>query len=61
MQIQGMVGDRKFSAFVQEALAEKLQRERIEGWLKEREAERGGKPLGQEAILFAERAWRNRK
>lgn len=35
-----------------------LQRERIAQWLTERETERG--PLTEEAISFAEEAWRKR-
>jgi post-segregation antitoxin (ccd killing protein) len=59
--IDALVGPRKFSAFVQTALDNELQRERIDEWLAEQEAARGGKPLSPEALEFAERAWQRRK
>jgi hypothetical protein len=59
--VSAIAGPRGFSAFVQEAVAQRLQRERIAEWLDERLAARGGEPLPAEAVEFARRAWRNRK
>jgi len=59
--IDRLVGDGKFSAFVQRALTHELQRESLAEWFDERQAARGGAPLSAEAVEFAERAWRNRK
>jgi hypothetical protein len=57
--ITDLVGPRKFSAFVQTALDDQLQGERIDQWLAEQDAENG--PLSPEAIEFAEKAWQSRK
>jgi len=59
--IDSLVGRGKFSAFAQQAFIHELQRESIAHWLDEREAARGGKPVGTDSIEFAERAWRSRK
>ena len=59
--IDSLVGRRKFSAFAQQAFSHELQRESIGRWLDEREASRNGRPLDDEAVQFAERAWRDRK
>jgi Arc/MetJ-type ribon-helix-helix transcriptional regulator len=56
-----LVGRGKFSAFAQQAFSHELEREGIARWLDAREAARGGKPLGDDAVQFAEQAWRNRK
>jgi hypothetical protein len=58
--IDALVGRKRFSAFVRQALSRELQREGLAQWLDECEAERGGKPLGPEAVEFAEQAWRFR-
>jgi post-segregation antitoxin (ccd killing protein) len=60
-EISKVAGAGKFSAFVLRAVSNELQRERIEAWLAEREAARGGAPLDSESIAFAEAAWRRRK
>jgi len=60
-EISSVAGAGKFSAFVLRAVSHELQRERIETWLAEREAARGGKPLDAESVAFAEAAWRRRK
>jgi hypothetical protein len=59
--IESLVGPRRFSAFVQTALDNELQRERIDEWLAQQEAARGGKPLSTETVAFAQRAWQGRK
>jgi len=60
-EIDTLVGRGKFSAFAQQAFAHELQRESIARWLDEREAARGNKPLSEDAVQFAEHAWRDRK
>lgn len=60
-EINDCIGNGKFSAFVQRSLTHELQRERIAQWLDEREVARHAKPLGREAVAFAEQAWRKRK
>ena len=60
-EISALVGERQFSGFVQHALQNELQRERLAAWLDERVAARKGEPLAESAKAFARNSWRKRK
>lgn len=53
--ISALVGEGEFSAFVDEAIADRLQHLRIDEWLAQREAEFG--PIPPEARRKANQTW----
>ena len=53
--ISALVGDGEFSAFVDEAIAERLQHLRIDEWLAEQEAKFG--PIPDDMRRKAEKVW----